>query len=539
MAKITNTRSDTLISGTSGNDTISNGTAFNNGNRVTIKGGSGNDAITNEYGVRVFISGNAGKDTIGNLNGKRSTLVGGSGNDEIWNFEYNEDTSISGGTGNDLIYNYAEDVTITGGKGNDSITLEDDSSETLIKYSTGDDNDTINGFNSTSTLRVSGTYSTQTSGNDVLVKVGSGRLTLKNVYASADKIHINGKTTSLARKIITLTGGDDIDYIYRDSLSVVGSAAGDWVYNSGDRVTINSGKGNDSIHTAGEHVSINAGAGDDNIGNWDEDVTIIGGTGDDSIYLGYDAKNNVLIYNSGDGNDTIRGFDSNDTLKIAASSYSTKKSNGNVIVTVGSDKITLVGAASLSKLNIKKDTSSGSSTTKTVTNSTKSPVIVGSAIKTINAASRTKDVKITGNSLANTITGGSGKDTIYGGKGNDSLVGGAGNDILRGDAGNDTLWGGAGNDSLWGGDGDDTFIYKAGEGTDKIFDFDDDDDMLKILKSDGSAGGKFTKSNFSGETLSLTISGGGKVILNDVDRDDRFNINGTIYRISGSKLVKK
>ena len=62
--------------------------------------------------------------------------------------------------------------------------------------------------------------------------------------------------------------------------------------------------------------------------------------------------------------------------------------------------------------------------------------------------------------------------------------------------------------------------------------------MLRILKSDGSAG-KFTSSKFSGETLSLTISGGGKVILNDVDRDDTFNINGTTYRISGSKLKKQ
>ena len=185
----------------------------------------------------------------------------------------------------------------------------------------------------------------------------------------------------------------------------------------------------------------------------------------------------------------------------------------------------------------------GGSTTLNVTNSTKSPVTVGSAIKTINASSRTKAVKITGNSLANTITGGSKNDSLYGGSVNDSLVGGKGNDKLYGQAGNDkllggkgndSLWGGAGNDSLWGGDGNDTFIYKAGEGKDTIFDY-TSGDMLKILKSNGKTG-SFSKSKYSNGTLSLTISGGGSVIFNDVAKGDKFNINGTTYKISGSKL---
>ena len=74
-------------------------------------------------------------------------------------------------------------------------------------------------------------------------------------------------------------------------------------------------------------------------------------------------------------------------------------------------------------------------------------------------------------------------------------VGGAGKDIIYGQNGNDTLWGGAGNDTLYGGDGKDTFIYKPGEGTDTIFDY-QSGDMLQILKSDASAGGSFTKSSF-------------------------------------------
>ena len=63
--------------------------------------------------------------------------------------------------------------------------------------------------------------------------------------------------------------------------------------------------------------------------------------------------------------------------------------------------------------------------------------------------------------------------------------------------------------------------------------------MLKILKSNGAAGGKYKKSKFSDGTLSLTISGGGQVIFEDVTTATTFNINGNSYKISGSKLVRK
>ena len=80
-----------------------------------------------------------------------------------------------------------------------------------------------------------------------------------------------------------------------------------------------------------------------------------------------------------------------------------------------------------------------------------------------------------------------------------------------------------------------TFIYKPGEGTDTIFDY-SSGDMLKILKSNGKAGGTFKDSSFSSSKLTLTINGGGKVVFNNVSSSDSFNINGTIHTISGKKL---
>ena len=133
------------------------------------------------------------------------------------------------------------------------------------------------------------------------------------------------------------------------------------------------------------------------------------------------------------------------------------------------------------------------------------------------------------------IWGDSGNDTLSGGSNNDKLHGEAGNDKIYGGTGNDSLWGGTGNDSLWGGTGKDVFIYKPGEGTDKIMDY-ESGDMLQILKSDGSAGGSFKGSSYSGGNLTLTINGGGTVIFDGVAKGDKFNINGKTYTLGASKL---
>ena len=86
-----------------------------------------------------------------------------------------------------------------------------------------------------------------------------------------------------------------------------------------------------------------------------------------------------------------------------------------------------------------------------------------------------------------------------------------------------------------GGSGEDTFVYKPGEGTDHITDF-SGGDMLKILKTNGNAGGTYTSATFSGGNLTLAISGGGTVILDNVKSGQSININGTTKTISGNTL---
>ena len=131
-------------------------------------------------------------------------------------------------------------------------------------------------------------------------------------------------------------------------------------------------------------------------------------------------------------------------------------------------------------------------------------------VKNLDATVLSGAIKITGNNADNSIKSGKGADKIFGG---------------------------AGNDAIYGGDGNDTFVYTANTGTDIIFDY-SNGDMLQILDAKGSKV-SFSKAAFSNNDLTLSVKGGGTIIFDDVSSSTSFNINGTNYKISGSKLVKK
>ena len=149
--------------------------------------------------------------------------------------------------------------------------------------------------------------------------------------------------------LLSGTSGDDSiqngGYWYEDSNYI-------W-HDGGSYVTMDAGDGDDYIRNyQGDKVLIAGGNGNDSISNSGSNVTMDAGAGDDSISLNHDSKYNVILYNEGDGNDTVKGFNADDTLKISGSSYSTIKSGNNIIVTVGTSSIILKGAASLSAVNI-------------------------------------------------------------------------------------------------------------------------------------------------------------------------------------------
>ena len=282
----------------------------------TINGTAGHDNIS-VTAAQQFINALGGNDTIRNdavRNESDVTISGGDGADSILSgaggiHTPSNNVSIIGGAGNDWISLVGSNATISGDDGDDVVYVRNNSNS--INGSSGDDYLVGNGNN----ITILGE-----TGNDTVSVIGSA-------YAFIE-------------------GGDGKD-------SLVAGGIGYYGDNGGTGITINGGNSNDYLRSKGNtNGSMIGGNGDDTIvalGS-PQNLTINGGAGNDVIDL--ESLASALVYfNSSDGNDTIYGFDSNDTLQIAGSSYSTTSSSNDVIVTAGNGKITLVGATGYS-LNI-------------------------------------------------------------------------------------------------------------------------------------------------------------------------------------------
>ncbi len=535
-------------------------------------------------GSNASLKSNAGSYTVkltGNMSKKTFT---GSANADTLNIAANN-AAVLGGAGNDSFTVSSSKVTLTGGKGNDSFKLS--GKNPMLIYNTGDGNDTVNfvsgmqislsgstqiktlgksgsdlllGFGKNSSIKVTGAKSTDT----LKVSDASGSVTLvAGKFDLADSLTFNSKNSSVTvAKNFTdsLAPSDDI-YLGGSKLSKVvtinaANVTGEFTLTGNDKANIiSAGKNNDSILGGNGNDSIAGNAGNDKLFGQNGNDSLSGGKGNDSLW-------------GGDGNDTLTGNDGNDIfiyesgkdfitdytagqdkIQIASGKISkTSLSGSDVLFTIGKGSLTVKNAKgkTISLLDSAGKASSTVVGAQALTNSNKASVTIAADMGFVDASKRTKAIAITGNALANTISGGTKNDSIYGATGNDSILGNAGNDKLYGDAGNDvllggkgndSLWGGAGNDSLWGDAGKDTFIYTTNEGTDRIFDY-ATGDLLKILNVDGS-NGSFKSSKYSGGDLTLTINGGGKIIFDDVASTTKFNINGSFYNISGSKLIRK
>ena len=110
-------------------------------------------------------------------------------------------------------------------------------------------------------------------------------------------------------------------------------------------------------------------------------------------------------------------------------------------------------------------------------------------------------------------------DTFKGRNQDDTVFGQGGNDTLSGGGGDDNLHGGQGNDVLTGGAGADTFYLAAGDGQDRIKDFDVEDMLiLTDYLADGETLGDVATLNGDGN---LVLSNGtDQVILEGLDLDD-------------------
>ena len=379
--------SNVLINGGNDGDSVY---VYTNSDSHTIYGGNGNDTVR-DGGTRNKIFGENGNDYLYLfINASETTVDGGADDDEIYSGATN--ASLNGGSGNDYIHLYKQSTanTIRGGSGND--TLQSYAPSFVFEYANGDGNDIIKDTASTGTIRITDNsiYTTLNSGKDVLIPIGNGSITLKD--------------TSIAK----ITGG------------VYGGAFDSIISNSSANTLV--------VGTSGrDYISLN----DNKSG-----VTVRGAEGDDLIYG--DTIGHVYQLGIGGGNDTIYGFNKNDTIQFHGNTQWRCETIGNdIFISAYDSTFLLKDAVGIDTINVM----SGYKPAGIIQNQKKSTVVSGTA----------------GNDFINngassvTINGDAGNDTLYNGwaASLSAVNGGAGNDLIFSASGYVTIDGGAGNDTVY------------------------------------------------------------------------------------------
>ena len=513
---------DTLF-GMAGDDFIHGGDDID-----TLYGGDGDDTIEggDEHGGGDLIHGEGGNDILDG-GGGHDTLYGGDGNDVL-----------KGHEGNDTMYGGAGDDTLggiggTGGIGND--VLSGGSGTNTLHTGTGSDKviymlaeqgvDTVTGFSSTDTVKLSGYWSTfpvklvmREVGNDVVIDMAdnadhlsgavAGSITLKDVSfdnLSASQfgvdVLINKNAPADPQTLIGDAGDNDL----------TGGAGDDTIWGHGGEDTLHGMAGDDFIHGNDGADTIYAGDGDDTVKGGEETTgdTIYGEGGDDLLNGG---GGNDIMY-GGDGNDELYGYVDNDTMHGGAGDDVLGRNNGGSggrgddILDGGDGDDTLFGGVGTNTLtggagadtfvydmsqagyDTIEDFSSedvldiqGLAGTELVLVESGDDVVIDMADNGgVNGSITLKDTSIDDLTASQfkgvdtlTVQTPSGSPapqppqdlTLDGTNGDDDLSGGAGDDTIWGYGGEDTLRGMAGDDFIHGNDGADT-IY-AGDGDDTV-----------------------------------------------------------------------
>ena len=455
---IINRSNNTLIAGSEGDDHIAN-----SGERVTIQSGKGNDTIigSDEFGEMYLFAATDGNNVITNF-GKNDTLQMTSGksmsyaikgDDVLVTLKDNNsntgtvtlkgaaelafkqsgkvltiypfnvinrslsNTLISGTSEADSITSSGQNVTIQSNGGNDTITGSDEHGE-LFNFSSADGDNVITNFGMNDTLKMTNgkTMTFATVGSDVVVSLQSTKY--KSTVRLLDAAALTLKQSD---KVLTVDSINEIINSNNNSL-VAGTSGRDYIFNSGDHVTIRSGASADTIE-----------------GSDYAEVFLFGASDGDNVIINFGAGDTISL--SGDG--TLSYADVGSDVVV------TLKSSG------ATGAVTLSGAADLD-LN----QSGKILTAKAIV------TLPNSANDTAFRGTAGDDYMInTGNNV--TITGGAGNDTIVGSTDGRELFrfdAADGNDVIYNFGTRDTLRIISGSISDSYADGSD-YVIEVGDGT--------------------------------------------------------------------------
>ena len=287
-----------------------------------------------------------------------------------------------------------------------------------------------------------------------------------------------GTSTITGIEAVTTFNGND---------TVVGTAVAETINVGEGNNIVESGDGNDSIVVRTGANDIDGGGGFDFLtfetnADVSVDLTLatatVAGGGISSI-TGVEA---ITTFN---GNDTIVGTASAETMNVGEGNNTVNTGDGNDAIVVRTGANIIDGGAGVDGLTFETNfdvNANLSVNTATVAGGGTSSITAVENITTLN--------------------------------GNDTLVGDASNNVFNSGSGNDFLSGGAGNDILRGEAGSDTFEFRTGWATDSILDFADGQDLIDLQTMGFADIGDLTIAT-SGANTEIDFGGGDKLILVD------------------------
>ncbi|KOF18491.1 hypothetical protein AC244_14110 [Ensifer adhaerens] len=464
-----------------GNDTISAG-----GGNDTITGGRGDDVITgNGDSDTYYYSRGDGADTITErysdgtadtliLNGINPSDVMLSRNGNHVTLVIAESMAGAGDAGSILLKDSLDDYY---SQGIDQIVFADGTAWTrnalrlmLLQQAITGGNDTITGFNTNDTLTgglgddtLTGYNGNDTyvyargDGNDTIDETGNflgtaDRLVFADINADAVRLSYSGANLTIVIAESAAGAGDGGSILVKQTLD-------SYVERGVESIVFANGTTWDAATIRVKAIEARQTAGNDTITGFNTNDTLTGGLGDDTL-TGYNG-NDTYVYARGDGNDTIdetgNFLGTADRLVFAdinADAVRLSYSGANLTIVIAESA---AGAGDGGSILVKQTLDSY------VERGVESIVFANGT--TWDAATiRVKAIEARQTAGNDTITGFNTNDTLGGGLGNDVLNGGDGDDVHNGGAGDDLLIGNNGTDRFDGGDGNDTldFSYYSG-----------------------------------------------------------------------------
>lgn len=474
-------------------------TLISTGDSVTIQSYFDEDSLANHgYTMDEIVFGDGTVWTMEQIH--KAVTVITEGNDKVWGSFAND--SIDGGSGDDSVYGLVGNDELEGNTGNDFL----DGGTGNDKVYGGEGDDILLGGDGDDYLeggaggdRLLGGSGANTyfygrgQGDDVIVSVGKGDRILLGAGIEKEQIRFSRGRHSLF--ITDLVSGQklEVEYLFdhdnrltsdisvslndgsvisiseivlrsmlstSDSDSIVGYITDDVIWAGDGNDFVGSGDGNDVVYGEAGNDEIYGEAGNDYLyggegddwlnGGSGEDV-FDGGSGNDTLIFGGSDNLDVVVFRPGSGHDVVDygGFE---FVTIKLDSYSSSdvvltRNNYDLVLTFpsGSDTLTLKYAFDVDVARY------------------------GFAIKDAASVVVYEQVSLFSQfPYAVTVNGTEDSDSISSGSASDHLVGYGGDDYLYAAEGDDLIEGGLGNDYLAGGAGNDTYIYRDGDGADRI-----------------------------------------------------------------------